>query len=112
MFLTKTYVYIPLDLLIARVGVYGLNKISVNKIFDNLNDQKQNRIGSFFNSWYDITGILTEPLEPLLFNIIINDLFLLQIKSEICDFLHVNTLYSCDKDLRFGPVKSSKQHFL
>ena len=31
--------------------------------------------------------------------IFINDLFFLQIKSEICNFAEDNTLYSCDKEL-------------
>ena len=56
---------------------------------------------------YYITGIPPEPiLEPLLFNIFIIDLFLLQIKSEICNFLDFNTPYSCDTDLRVGLIKS------
>ena len=39
-------------------------------------------------------------LGPLLFNIIINDLFLINLDSEICNFTDDNTLYSCGHDLQ------------
>ena len=40
--------------------------------------------------------------------IFINDLFFLQIKSEICNFAEDNTLYSCDKEL--GTVISNLKY--
>ena len=46
--------------------------------------------------------------KPLLFHIFINHLFLLQIKSEICNFADDNTLYSCDKEL--GTVISNLKY--
>ena len=39
-------------------------------------------------------------LGPLLFNIFINDLFLINLDSEICNFADDNTLYSCGHDLQ------------
>ena len=38
-------------------------------------------------------------LGPLLFNIFINDLFLMKLNSEICNFADDNTIYLCGKDL-------------
>ena len=55
----KAYDCIHHDLLIATLDAYGLDKISLNIIFDYLNNSKQIRkIGCSFSSWYDIiTGI-------------------------------------------------------
>ena len=105
--LSKAYDCIPHDLLMAKLQAYGLDKMRLNINFDNLNDRKQRtKVRSSFSSWYDI--ITAIPQGPLLFNIFINDLFLLQIKSEICKFADDNTLYSCDKEI--GTVISNLKY--
>ena len=38
-------------------------------------------------------------LGPILFNIFINDLFLLTLGSDICNFADDNTLYACDTSI-------------
>ena len=57
--LSKPFDCIPHGLLRAKLEAYGLNKISLNIVFDYLNNRKQRtQSGCSFSTWYDIiTGI-------------------------------------------------------
>lgn len=85
--LSKGYDCIPHELFIAKLECYGLDKTSLRLMLNYFTNRKQKtKIGSSFCSWYDIsTGVpQCSILEPLLFNIFINDLLFSVSKSGVC----------------------------
>ena len=80
-------VYQPHDLIIAKFEVYGLSKSSWNLLLDHLTSRNQRvKIGSSYSSRNGIKRGIPQGfvLGPLLFNTVINDIFMFIEKSEIC----------------------------
>ena len=92
----------PHDLLIAKLEAYGLQNGSLNLLLDNLSFRKQRpKVGSAYSKWLNIRRGIPQGsiLDPLLFSIFINDIFMIIEQSDICNFADDNTLYSCGKRL-------------
>ena len=101
--LSKAYDCLPHDLLIAKLGEYGLDRSSLRLLMEYLNSPKQRtKVGSSYNKWSEIKRGIPQGsiLEPLLFNIFINYLFFVIEKSDICNFADDNIVYSCGPNLK------------
>ena len=98
--LSKAYDCLPHNLITAKLETYGLDTSSLRFLFDYLSCRKQRtKMGSAYSNWSKVLRGIPQGsiLGPLLFNILINDIFFFTEKSEICNFTDDNTLYSCDK---------------
>ena len=100
--LLKAYDCVNHDLIIAKLEAYGITKNSLRLIQNYLSQRKQRvRVGSSYSEWVEI--ILGVPqrsiLEPILFNVFINDLLLFIKETDICNFADDTTLYACGKEL-------------
>ena len=76
--LSKAYDWLPHDLLTAKFEAYGIDKSRLSLLLSYLSSRKQHtKVNSLYSDWYDIiTGVPHgSTLSPLLFNLLINDLF-------------------------------------
>ena len=100
--LSNAYDCLPHKLLIAKLEAYGIDNSSLSLLLDYLSVRKQRtKVGSVYSKWSKIRRATPQGsiLGPLLFNILIIDIFMIIEQSDICDFADDNTLYSCGKRL-------------
>ena len=90
--LSKAYDCLPHDLLVGKFEAYGIDKTGLSLIYDYLSNRKQ-QTKIIFSYSGSILG-------PLLFNVFINDLFLVIERTNICNFADDNTIYCCQNDLK------------
>ena len=93
--LSKACDCIPDDLLIAKLEAYGFKKNALKLVYSYLTNRTQRaKIGSTYSSPQHISIRVPQGsvLGPLLFNIFINDLFYMELESEICNFADDTTI--------------------
>ena len=106
--LSKTCNCLPHDLLIAKLEAYGFDNGGLNLLLDYLSFRKQiTKVGSAYSKWSKIRRGIPQGsiLGPLLFNIFINDIFMIIEQSDIRNFADDNTLYSYGK--KFSEIKEN-----
>ena len=95
--LSKAYDCLPHDHIIAKFEAYDVSKNSLKLLLDYLEGRKQRvKIGSSYSFWSDLNRGVPQGsiLEPLFFNVFINDSFMFIENCEICNLSNDNTLYS------------------
>ena len=100
--LSKAFDTLNHELLIAKLNAYGFSHYSLRLLYSYFSNRWQRtKINNTFSSWSEI--LLGVPqgsiLGPLLFNIYLNDLFFINIKSDLCNFADDNTFHLCDLSL-------------
>ena len=100
--LSKAFDTLNHDLLIAKLHAYGFDKSSLKLVKSYLTNRWQRtKINMSFSSWSELLKGVPQGsiLGPLLFNIYINDLFLIIKNTDICNYADDTTLYTQGMDL-------------
>ena len=90
----------PYALLIAKLNAYGLSEDACNLIINYLTNRRHRvKISGTWSHWATINHGVPQGsvLGPLLFNIFLNDLFYVNMTSEIANYADDNHLYYEDK---------------
>ena len=100
--LSKAFDTLNHDLLLAKLKAYGFDAKSVAFLKSYLSDRQQRcKIDDTFSDWQKLIAGVPQGsiLGPLLFNIFINDLFLIIENCTLCNYADDNTLYACRQNL-------------
>ena len=106
--LSKAYDFIVHDLLIAKLEAYGFDRDSLRFMYSYLTGRGQRvKVGSPYSSLGNIKIGVPQGsvLGPMLLNIFINDLFLIDLESEICNFADDNKIFTRGNNLEEVIIK-------
>ena len=93
--LSKVYDCLRHDFSIGKLEVCGLGNGILNFLLDYLTFRKQRtKVGSAYSKWSKIRRGIPQGSILNLFNIFINDIFMITEQAAICNFADDNTLYS------------------
>ena len=100
--LSKAFDYLPHDLIIAKLNLYGFSLSASELIHNYLSHGKQRtKINSSCSSWEEIFGIPQGSiLSPILFNILVSDLFSVLSSVEFASYADDNTPYVVKNNIK------------
>ena len=93
--LTKAFDCLPHSMLLGKLSAYGLSDKSCSLVSNYLSNRKQRvKLGPHYNEWTDIVRGVPQGsiIGPLLFNVFINDIFHILVKSSLYNYADDTTL--------------------
>ena len=101
--LSKAFDCLNHELLLAKLNAYGFSTDAIQMVHSYLTGRRQRvKVNGSFSSWKEMKLGVPQGsvLGPLLFNIFINDIFLLLNETEICNYADDTTIYCSHKELQ------------
>ena len=101
--LSKAFDCLNHELLLAKLEAYGFSTSSIRMMHSYLTGRRQRvKVNGSFSSWKEMKLGVPQGsvLGPLLFNIFINDIFLLLNETEICNYADDTTIYCSHQELQ------------
>ena len=90
------------ELLLAKLNAYSFDKNSLEIMRNYLsNHWQRTKINTTFSSWSSLLKGVTQGsvLGPILFNIFLNNLFLVLNNTDVCNFADDTSSHACDISL-------------